>query len=263
VYLSFFHEEWYRPENSAYRKHLPLLHEATRDKLIEIMAMMKRHLQRISHDTAGELVYYFLEDSGYLKIIANYKTEAEEKKALNIVKFLNLLKTFENNKADSTVFAVVEYIQMSMDLGESPISADTDVALANAVNILTVHAAKGLEFPVVFLPNLVNARFPSTDRREMIPIPDALIKELLPQGDYHLQEERRLFYVALTRAKERIYLTASNIYGDGKRKKKVSLFVAETVGEDIINQKKAQGETKENQLSIFDFKVKNLFDLSC
>jgi DNA helicase-2/ATP-dependent DNA helicase PcrA len=254
IYLSFFHEEWYRPENQNYRKHLPLLREDTRDKLIEIMAMMKKHIKRIDSDNAGRILYSFLEDTGYIQTIANYKTEAEEKRALNIMKFFNLLKSFQNNQEDSTVFSVVDYIEMSMELGESPIAIDTDVALANAVNILTVHSSKGLEFPVVMLSSLVAGRFPTYERREAIPIPNELIKEQLPEGDFHLQEERRLFYVALTRAQERLFLSGSEIYGDGKRKRKISPFVMETLGPEILEQRQARKLAEKAQLSIFDFK---------
>ena len=104
-------------------------------------------------------------------------------------------------------------------MGESPRAADTDWTEVNAVNILTAHSSKGLEFPVVFLVNLVAQRFPTTERREQIPIPDALIKEVLPIGDYHLEEERRLFYVGMTRAKDLLYFTAADYYGEGKREK--------------------------------------------
>ena len=71
----------------------------------------------------------------------------------------------------------------------------------------------------MFLVNLVGARFPSISRREQIPIPDSLIKEELPEGDYHLEEERRLFYVGMTRARDQLFLTAANFYGEGKREK--------------------------------------------
>ncbi|MEI6144760.1 MAG: PD-(D/E)XK nuclease family protein, partial [Candidatus Berkelbacteria bacterium] len=96
----------------------------------------------------------------------------------------------------------------------------------NVVTLSTLHAAKGLEWPVVFIANCVADRFPSRKRRDPLPIPDELIKERLPEGDWHLEEERRLFYVAATRAKNYLYLTAAEDYG-GKRAKKISQFALE------------------------------------
>ena len=96
----------------------------------------------------------------------------------------------------------------------------------DVVKIMTVHGSKGLEFKHVFITNLVHLRFPSTERRDPIEVPDIFIKETLPQGDAHLQEERRLFYVALTRAKESVYLTWAKNYG-GALDKKQSRFIEE------------------------------------
>ena len=73
-----------------------------------------------------------------------------------------------------------------------------------AVKLLTVHAAKGLEFTHVFVVGMVDKRFPTIERREQIEIPVELIKEFLPEGDFHIEEERRLFYVAVTRAKRNL-----------------------------------------------------------
>lgn len=84
--------------------------------------------------------------------------------------------------------------------------------------------------------NLVVGRFPTRERTEQIPIPQELIKEILPIGDFHLEEERRLFYVGMTRAKDFLLLTASNFYGEGKREKKISPFVSETLGEETIEK---------------------------
>ena len=72
---------------------------------------------------------------------------------------------------------------------------------------MTVHKAKGLEFPVVFLPGLVAGRFPATGRREPLALPVELVDETLPEGDDQLQEERRLFYVGMTRARDELVLT--------------------------------------------------------
>ena len=96
------------------------------------------------------------------------------------------------------------------------------------MNILTVHKAKGLEFPVVFMVSLVSEKFPIRNRRDPIELPDDLIKEDVPSKEFNLQEERRLFYVGMTRAKDELYLTSSVDYG-GKRDRKISQFVLEAL----------------------------------
>jgi DNA helicase-2/ATP-dependent DNA helicase PcrA len=92
---------------------------------------------------------------------------------------------------------------------------------------MTIHASKGLEFKYVFLPNMVDKKFPTIERKEPILIPKDLIKEIVPEGDIHLQEERRLFYVAVTRAKESLYFSWARDYG-GARDKKPSRFLIES-----------------------------------
>jgi DNA helicase-2/ATP-dependent DNA helicase PcrA len=77
----------------------------------------------------------------------------------------------------------------------------------DAVQLMTVHAAKGLEFEQVFVLRLTHRGFPMTPRAAVFEFPEALMKEELPRGDFHIQEERRLFYVAITRARERLTLT--------------------------------------------------------
>ncbi|MCR4276884.1 MAG: PD-(D/E)XK nuclease family protein, partial [Candidatus Roizmanbacteria bacterium] len=152
-------------------------------------------------------------------------------------------------------FAVVDFINMSIEMGESPLVSKTDISSYNAVNILTVHSAKGLEFPVVFLVNLTEERFPTRHKKEVVSIPEILIKEILPVGDYHIEEERRLFYVGLTRAKDKVFLSSSKFYGEGKRQRKISRFVIETLGEEAVNKKNEIVKEKKSQLSIFDFKT--------
>ncbi|MFC1600662.1 PD-(D/E)XK nuclease family protein, partial [Patescibacteria group bacterium] len=170
----------------------------------------------------------------------------------NISKFFDKLKTYEVDHEDAGVVAVVDWIDLSSELGESPLAADIDWTKENAVNILTTHSAKGLEFPVVFLANLVSQRFPTINRREQIPIPEEVIKEVLPEGDHHLQEERRLFYVGMTRAMDELYFTAADYYGEGKREKKLSPFIFEALSDDAISSELP--EEKGQQLSFLDYK---------
>jgi len=231
------------------RKYGISLFEACEKKNLPVATLIHKHLGLMKKETAGQILYFFLEETGLLKKLATYKTAKEEKIAQNLAKFFNKLKTYEIEHEDAGVFTVVDWIDLSMTLGESPLSADTDWSENNAVNILTIHSAKGLEFNVVFLVNIVSARFPTIERKEQIPIPDALVKEILPLGDYHEQEERRLFYVGMTRARDALYFSGAKYYGEGKREKKLSAFIREALGE-----KPLFAENSENgQLPLIDW----------
>ncbi len=241
--------------NYAKKLNLSLFEAAEKiggEKVKEIIKLVEKHLALVKKETAGQIVYFFLEDSGLLKELLSPDSPGVQKKATNISKFFDKLKTFEVDHEDASVSAVVDWIDLSTEVGESPLAADTDWGEVNAVNILTAHSAKGLEFPVVFLINLVSLRFPTIERREQIPIPENLIKETLPQGDYHLEEERRLFYVGMTRAKDHLYFTAADYYGEGKRDKKLSPFIFEALGDEVLGNEMPRVDNK--QLSFLDFK---------
>ena len=77
----------------------------------------------------------------------------------------------------------------------------------DAVQLMTVHAAKGLEFDHVYILRLVNRSFPAGDNPRVLEFPPELMKEEQPVGSFHIQEERRLFYVAVTRARRRLTLS--------------------------------------------------------
>ena len=107
-----------------------------------------------------------------------------------------------------------------------------DEAPGDAVQLMTVHGAKGLEFPQVFVLRVNSRAFPASDRAPLFEFPVELMKEELPQGDYHTQEERRLFYVALTRAENRLTLTTVT-----ERKAKVPLFVEDILMDPAIRKR--------------------------
>lgn len=82
-----------------------------------------------------------------------------------------------------------------------------EATLEDAVQLMTVHTAKGLEFDHVFVIRATKRGFPAPARRREFEFPAELLKEEQPQGDHRIQEERRLFYVALTRARQQITIT--------------------------------------------------------
>jgi DNA helicase II / ATP-dependent DNA helicase PcrA len=95
------------------------------------------------------------------------------------------------------------------------------------VHLMTIHLSKGLEFRAVFVVNLVQGRFPGKDQHKPLPMPEELVTPQVDQVKY--EEERRLAYVAFTRAKERLFLTRAVRYENNKRDKKLSPFLIEAL----------------------------------
>ncbi len=218
--------------------------DETKVKIEKFVKMVIKHLERIKKDPPGQILYYFLLDSGLLTSFLDIKSEKDEKEANNIAKFFDRIKTYETINQDASIYGIVDWIDLQMEMGDSPLVSDIDYKEANAVNILTIHSSKGLEFPVVFMVNLVNDRFPTRARQEKIPLNEKLIKEITPEGDHHIQEERRLFYVGMTRAKDQLFFTGAKFYADGKREKKISPFVFEALP-DLVQKIETEKSVKQ------------------
>lgn len=177
--------------------------------------------------TPTQLLYKFLKDSRVLAKISDEENIGSIEKVQNIARFLEILRGFEQVLKSDRLPNLISHLDSIIESGEDPPVAELDEELP-AVNILTVHKAKGLEFSIVFMVGLVQGRFPVIGRSSPVELPNPLIKDILPGGDFHLQEERRLFYVGMTRAKDELYFTSSLDYGT-RRTRKVSQFVSEAL----------------------------------
>ncbi len=191
-----------------------------------LVADLQRYMELAREHPTGEVLYQFLVDSGLMTRYAKAPAELEQE-VQNVSKFFTRVKDAARVLKYDNVREFVNHLDALIDAGDDPAVAEADPETP-AVHVLTVHKAKGLEWPIVFLVDCVQNKFPSTRRTDPIEMPPALIKDLLPTGDFHEQEERRLFYVGMTRAKERLYLTSAEDLG-GKRKYKVSQFVLEAL----------------------------------
>src|SRR5205809_7097472 len=156
----------------------------------------------------GELLYQFIRDYGWLMRLYREETARDVAEAKNITKFFDRVQAAARTLRYDNVREFVKHLDALIDAGEDPAVAEADVETP-AVRVLTVHKAKGLEFPVVFLVTLVQDKFPLRGRKDAFELPVELIKETLPSGDFHKQEERRLFYVGMTRAKRELHLTSA------------------------------------------------------
>lgn len=188
---------------------------------------LKKYSQMSLDRTGGQLIYQFLADKKYLFYLIKNDSIVNEIKIKNISKFFKKIKSLEKYNSDKSIQTLANnlddlenYAKQSKDS-----NADSDF---EAINLITIHGSKGLEFEIVFMVDLVNDRFPSRKQKEPIEVPQELIREKMPEGDFHLEEERRLFYVGMTRAKKQLYLCFADDYG-GTRKKKPSIFVSEAI----------------------------------
>ena len=166
-----------------------------------------------------ELYELILEKTGYIEALRGEKEEAETR-IENINELAsNLLKFQEENGEEATLSAFLEEVSLMTDIDNYDETADTVV-------MMTMHSAKGLEFPVVFLPGFEEGIFPGL------------------QANYdpnEIQEERRLCYVAITRAKESLYLLNADsrmLFGSTSRNRP-SRFSLE-IPLDLINKTREQ-----------------------
>jgi len=137
---------------------------------------------------AGELVRALLEESGIKKYYHESSSPEDSERFENVLEFINSVDDFMKRSPDSGLSQFIEEVSLLTDLDQW--NDET-----NRVTMMTVHASKGLEFPVVFLTGLEDGLFPlysSLDTKET------------------LEEERRLFYVGVTRAMNKVYLMYAN-----------------------------------------------------
>jgi DNA helicase II / ATP-dependent DNA helicase PcrA len=203
------------------------LSAAGRAALGKLTGDLRRYRELAQRRPAGEVLYAFLRDSGWLAELASTTTVAAEEQLANIGRLFDIIRTQSALLADDRAVFLAQHLRTLIEAGDDPPTADPDPDV-DAVHVMTVHKAKGLEFPVVVLPGLVVDRFPARSRREPLPMPMELVDEVLPEGDGHLQEERRLFYVAMTRARDELILSHAAESPSG-RARRVSQFVIEAL----------------------------------
>ncbi len=200
------------------------LEKETIEKVENLVGLLKKHGQLVKDRPSSEIFIEFIKDSGLIESL-DYDRDQEQFSYLN--QFYKKIKNFEDNLKDAKLADFIESLDLEMEAGDSG-TLSLDFVDSETVKIMTVHGAKGLEFNYVFLVSLMERRFPSDNRKDKIELPIKLIKEKIDDSkDRHIEEERRLFYVAMTRAKKLLHL--SSWWGEGEpRERKVSRFVLET-----------------------------------
>ena len=174
----------------------------------------------------------FVERTGLILDLIAVDTLESKRMVANLASFLRFAADWQQEHPQGSLAGFVEYLDAYQNAGgDLPTSVElTDDV--DGVRLMTLYQAKGLEFPVVFVPQLLAGEWPARESGSGL-FPKDLLREGIPGGDFHTEEERRLLYVALTRAQDRLVVTT---VGGPAATKDPSIFIEELLagaGEEI------------------------------
>lgn len=201
--------------------------------LIEGFSKMQDYL------SVTELVEEVIEKSGYRAMLEKENTIESQSRLENLEEFLSVTKAFEERSEDKSLVAFLTDLALIADID----SLDEENNSNESIVLMTMHSAKGLEFPVVFIIGMEENIFPHSR--------SIGVKE-------ELEEERRLAYVGITRAEERLYLTCASfrtLFGR-PNSNPPSRFIDE-ISEDILDAKSFSFEYREDRLPFGQKKTSN------
>jgi len=200
--------------------------DGSKARLAPLLEFLSQHRKTMRRHTAREILADLLE---WLEVAQ--RANAQDYKY--VARLAEFTKEWEPKSDTRSLPEFIEYLDYFEQAGG--VIALEDDAPADAVKLMTAHGAKGLEFPQVFLLRVNNRKFPAPERPHVFEFPARLMKEGEPAEQFHIQEERRLFYVALTRAQERLTLTTLT-----EPKGRVPVFIEDILMEPAVRRRDAR-----------------------
>ncbi|MGG6312886.1 DNA helicase PcrA [Paenibacillus macerans] len=168
----------------------------TRNALVEFYDMIAGLHQMVEYLSVTELTEKLLEMTQYRLELQNENTLESRSRLENIDEFLSVTMEFENNNEDKSLVSFLTDLALIADIDSMNDNADAEKPNDDAVVLMTMHSAKGLEFPVVFIVGMEEGVFPHS-------------RAFLDNEE--LEEERRLAYVGITRAEEKLFLSCAQM----------------------------------------------------
>lgn len=198
-----------------------------KSEIFELIEQIDKVIDTTNHATISELVYKIMFNiSDLYKKSVNSEKAFDKKNILLLNKFYEITQEFQDIYPTNPLSDFLEHISI---IGHFEIEIE-DVVLENTVNVLTMHKSKGKEFPIVFVTDLADGRFPGHWRELPFTMPAELMKGIGRTVDSeapHIDEERRLFYVAMTRAMNMLFLLYPKKYAGNVNEKHPSQFLRE------------------------------------
>ncbi|MCD2347737.1 DNA helicase PcrA [Clostridium guangxiense] len=168
---------------------IPGLSPRTATSINKFVSILNSFVRRKDEISISILIKEILEQTGYMDELKKSDDVQDRARIENLQELVNAAVDFENTSDDKTLSAFLEKTSLVADVDNYDEDADTVV-------LMTVHSAKGLEFPVVFMVGMENGIFPGG---------------VAFTNSYEMEESRRLAYVGVTRAKEKLYMTSARI----------------------------------------------------
>jgi DNA helicase-2/ATP-dependent DNA helicase PcrA len=197
--------------------------EPAASDLTNLLNFLSEQRKSMPRRTAAEILADLLE---WLELYA--RASAQDR--AYVKRLPEFVKAWEPKSETRGLPEFVEYLEY-FDQAGGTISLDEDVP-GDAVQLMTVHGAKGLEFSHVFVLRVNRNKFPQPERSHVFEFPARLMKEGAPEELFHHQEERRLYYVALTRAQDRLTITSL-----AERKARVPPFIEDILMDPAIKRR--------------------------
>ena len=192
-------------------------------------AALSGELSELARTTdVRDVLFELMDRTSYLQNL-NAQLDASEaaRATANVSRLAELVGEFCDVNPDHSLTNYMRHLELVLLSGEDEETAPVE-GLFDAVQVMTIHQAKGLEFECVFVPSLVEGRLPMSGRSERFQLPPAVLEPLVRGREDVIAEERRLLYVAMTRAKRLLYLSRATHY-EGGRRWRDSRFVAEVL----------------------------------
>jgi DNA helicase II / ATP-dependent DNA helicase PcrA len=210
--------------------------------MLELIALKATH-------GVDELLFELLNRSRYLELLLPLlRDDLEARRVMaNVSRFADFVAEYCERRRDHSLSLFVEHLDLVLRSGLDEDVADLE-GMQDAVQLMTIHQAKGLEFECVFVPALVEGRLPQPRRREglsavaSLELPSHLLEPAIRGREDQLAEERRLCYVAMTRARSRLVLSWADRY-EGGRSWRPSRFLSELGGD--VRERDLSGEAPE------------------
>lgn len=199
-----------------------------KDEIKELAEQIQKIIDLENKSTISEMVYQIMMSvSDLYKRLLQSDTPENRRNQLILKEFYNISIEYESLNPQGELNDFINYLSL---MGQFDIELKEGMEGDDSIQVTTIHQSKGREFPIVFIVDVATNKLPLRYQAKKFYVPNELSKGIIRTEDekeLYLQEERRLLYVAMTRAQNLLYMTYAKRYGQNIRETKPSKFLDE------------------------------------